>query len=156
MQDNFGQLIHFEEVERGFEKQKWRHVGATGDELIELLGSFRPFGIWRAELETGLVFWSEDVYRIHGMEPSTEPVSLAEAINRYHPDDATMVAQLIETVSRNKSGYRFVLRLRRPDGSYKLVASAGRYRPDNGGELYGFFHEYQPNLRSVLLTGGAS
>lgn len=132
--------------------QRRSNVGVSGDEIVTLLGSVCPFGIWRAEISTGLVFWSEDAYRVHGMEYSEEPVSLKKALSRYHPEDAVIVEQLMETATTQRNGYRYVMRVQDGMGGYRLVASAGCYRPDNGGELIGYFHEYQELVRSVILT----
>jgi hypothetical protein len=83
----------------------------SGNDILSLLSMYDPYGAWRLDLASGEVEWSKDVYEIHGL-PFTEGfVDLASAIAAYHPDDAKMVAQLIDEAIVSKSGYRFVLRI---------------------------------------------
>ena len=143
--------IHFDQVARRFPPGQ-DHVGVSNDELVELLGSIVPFGVWRLELETSLVYWSDDAARIHGMEPTDEAVSLSRIIGRFHPEDALLIEDLVESASEQHTSFRFVMRIDKGDGTYKLIAVAGRYRPDNGGELFGYCHEYQDMVRAVVLA----
>ena len=39
-------------------------VNITSDEAFAAMSRFDEIGIWRAELESGLVYWTESVYRI--------------------------------------------------------------------------------------------
>lgn len=144
--------IHFDNVDRRDANQPMEQVGVSAAEVVDLLGSVCPLGIWRLEIETGRMFWSRDAFLIHGMEPADEPVSLSQVLACYHPDDAVLVEQLMETATAQGNGYRYVMRAHNGKGCYRLIALAGRYRPDNGGELFGYCHEYQEMVRSVLLT----
>jgi len=38
-------------------------------------------------------------------------------------------------------------------GSHRLIAVAGRFRADNGGELIGYCHKYHDMVRAVVLEG---
>lgn len=145
--------IHFDQVDRHFPEQNRDHVGVSCGEIVHLLGSITPLGIWRLEIETGHIFWSEDASRIHGMEKSVGPVSLSRLLATYHPEDAELVEQVVAAATTERNGFRFVMRVKDNTGSYRLVATAGRFRPDNGGELYGYCHEYNDMVRSVVLTG---
>ena len=145
--------IHFDQVERHFPLQKQEHVGVSSSEVVDLFGSLSPLGIWRLEIETGRVFWSEDAARIHGMEASDGPVSLKEITKVYHPEDAVIVQQLVSAMTTERKGFRFVLRVKGGNGGYRLIATAGRFRDGNGGELIGYCHEYDDFVRSIVLTG---
>ncbi|MGJ8571374.1 MAG: PAS domain-containing protein [Hoeflea sp.] len=146
--------LHFDQVDRGFLQQQRDHVGVSGDEIIDLLGSMTPLGIWRLEIETGHVYWSEDSARIHGMEKSDGPVSLSRILASYHPEDAKIIEELMGSATVQRNSFRFVMRVKDSKGSYRLVATGGGFRADNGGELFGFCHEYQDMVRSVVMTGG--
>lgn len=113
----------------------------SAGEVMGLLSMYDPHGIWRLDLESGHVFWSHDVFEIHGLEPKPGPVNLNDAINSYHPEDAKLISQLIENCIEKKTGYRFVLRLKKPNGGYRLVTSVGRYRErvDGTREVFGLF-----------------
>lgn len=123
----------------------------TGDELVGLLSMYDPYGVWCLDIETGHVFWSEDVFEIHGLESKPGPVNLNDAINAYHPEDAKVIGQLIEDCIAQKSGFRFVLRLKNPKAGFHLVKALGRYRerPDGKKEIIGLFSRFALPIRSI-------
>lgn len=152
----FASKVHFDQVDRQPSAAAGilasRGVGVSAGEIVDLLGSVGPLGVWRLEISTGLMYWNPDVFLIHGLPVSDEPVSLAGVLSCYHPEDAVLVEQLIESVSAGHNGFRYVMRIgAQPDG-YKLVALAGRYREANGGELIGYCHELPALVRSVVLA----
>lgn len=120
-------------------------------ELLQTLSLFDPYGLWCLDIETGMVEWSEDVYRIHGMQPNGHSVDVGEAIAKYHPDDRDYVARLIEETIEHQSGFRFVLRLQTKYETYKLVKSTGKFRTSADGkqQIVGTFSEFQAAKRSV-------
>lgn len=125
--------------------------GFTANEMLGLLGQFDPYGVWKIDLATGKVLWSPDVYEIHELNYTEGSVDLTAAINAYHPDDAKMVAQLIDETIENKTGFRFVLRLKKPDGTHKLVKCTARHRITDEGkeEIFGLFSQFQPPIRTI-------
>ena len=62
-------------------------IGLEDANLLDALSQFDPYGAWRVDLETGMVYWTRDVFEIHGMPYKEGPIDLALAISRYHPDD---------------------------------------------------------------------
>lgn len=145
--------LHFDQVDRHFPLQKQDHVGVSSAEVVDLFGSVSPLGIWRLVIETGQVFWSEDAARVHGMKGSDGPVNLKDILAVYHPEDAEIVQQLVSAMTTQRNGFRFVLRVKGGNGGYRLIATAGRFRDENGGELIGYCHEYDDFVRSIVLTG---
>jgi hypothetical protein len=145
--------IHFDQVGRQFDAGNPLRIGVSSDEIVGLLGSIYPLGIWRLEIDNGLMYWNKDAFHIHGMECSEDPVNLSEMLTRYHADDAALIEQLIESATTQRNGFRYVMRVKNDLGGYRMIASAGRFRPDNGNELIGYFHEFQELVRSVVLTG---
>ncbi len=155
MTPNTTSQVHFDHVDRHFPDQQQHHVGVSGDDVLALLGSLYAFGIWRLDISTGQVFWSEDASSVHGMEPCSGPVSLLQMLSRYHPDDALLIQELLGSATTRRNSFRFVMRVEDGRGGYRLIAVAGRFRPDNGGELFGYCHEYHDMVRAVVVEGGA-
>ena len=143
--------IHFDQVNRRFPEQSWDHVGVSSDEVVALLGSIVPLGVWRLDIETGLVFWSRDAAHIHGLKTSSPSVSLVQMLACYHPEDVVVIEELLESATTRRNGFRFVMRVKEESGSHRLIAVAGRYRANGGGELIGYCHNYQDMVRAVLL-----
>lgn len=128
-------------------------VNISSSEAFAAMSRFDEIGIWRAELESGLVYWTESVFRIYGLQYTEGPVSITDAIQAYHPDDREAVLRCVEEAANRKSGFRFVLRLCRPDGEVVWVKSHGLYRVSDDGkeELFGYIEKFSPLTRSVTI-----
>lgn len=141
------------EKERALQDISGEDMSST--DMLSLLSMFDPYGFWRLDLNTGEVFWTRDVYEIHGLEYSEGPVDLTRAMRAYHPEDQKTVAALLEETINTQTGFRFVLRLKQAGGGYKLVKSIGRYRqrPDGREEIVGLFSQFALAMRSVATVG---
>lgn len=128
-------------------------VGVTEQNAFSVMSRFDEIGIWRAELESGLVYWTESVFNIYGLKYENGPVSIPDAIAAYHPDDREVVLRCVEEAANHKSGFRFVLRLCRPDGEIIWVKSHGLFRISSEGkeELFGYIEKFSPLTRSVTI-----
>lgn len=134
-------------------KQDLGEIGLDNASLIDVLSQFDLYGVWRLDVETGMTYWSRDVFIIHNLPFSGGPVDIISAINAYHPEDRAAVSQCLEEALAHKSGFRFVLRLG-DDITYKLVKATGKYRENAKGkpEIYGTFSQFQPPIRSVAIN----
>ncbi len=130
-------------------------IGLGGASILDALSQFDPYGAWRLDVETGLTYWTRDVFAIHDLPFSEGPVDVLSAIGAYHPDDREIVYQCIEEAVAKKTGFRFVLRLGDTADNCKLVKATGIYRENIDGkpELYGTFSQFQPPIRSIAFTG---
>ena len=54
---------------------------------LVLLQQIAKVGFWSLDLEDESVFWSEEVYRIHGEDPKSYSPNFNEGLDYYHPDD---------------------------------------------------------------------
>ncbi|MEQ2006854.1 MAG: response regulator [Limisphaerales bacterium] len=78
--------------------------------------------------------WSEQLYRILGIEPGAiEPLS-DDFFNRHvHPEDRDRVRAAISDGIRHVRGWKFEYRILRPDGEVRHVLSSSEAVPANGG-----------------------
>ncbi|WP_075996575.1 PAS domain-containing protein [Salaquimonas pukyongi] len=118
--------------------RQFETVGLSEREIAELCASIGDIGFWRYDLETGLAYWSEGVFRLHGREFKEGPVSLKAAIGDFHPDDQDVVSQCVSEAIEKQCGYSYTLRLMR-DGNPIWVRVHARYHvPEDGRPiLYG-------------------
>jgi PAS domain S-box-containing protein len=80
----------------------------------------------------GELFWSEESYRIFGYDSGTRP-TVQMMLDRVHPDDLALVAQVIERAANDQQGFDIEHRLLMPDGSIKhlhVVAHVVTDEPD--------------------------
>jgi PAS domain S-box-containing protein len=96
-------------------------------------------GHWQFDYLTHTVTWSEEVYRIHGCDPTLPPPQ-GEALSQYiHPDDRERFQQLM---AQAVAGERFEMELRiiRPSGEIRHVEARGEPGVfDDQGQLIRIF-----------------
>lgn len=89
-------------------------------------------GSWRVELATQRLFWSDQVYRINGLEPG-RAITVEQAVALYQPEDRDMVnAALADTIARG-TPFSFETSIRRSDGERRRIRVVGE-RVDVGGQ----------------------
>lgn len=92
-------------------------------------------GHWRWTVGSGHLYWSDEVYRIHGLDPGSFEPGVERAIEAYHPDDRNVVRSHLERSLAEKEGFSFELRLVRPDGRLRHVVAQGLCELDDRGEV---------------------
>ncbi len=95
------------------------------NELLALSEEMASFGHWRLEVGTSSLFWSPQIYRIHGLDPASFVPELRSALDAYHPDDRASVRELVRRAVEHGEAYDFDLRIVRPDGEIRRVHSLG-------------------------------
>lgn len=87
---------------------------------------------WR--VATGEITWSEELYRIYGLEIGV-PVTLELIRTRVHPDDLTLYEKMVEEAPRGGRNFEWHYRLMMPDRSIKYLQAVARATRDQGGQL---------------------
>ena len=84
-------------------------------------------GSWELDLATQVLTWSDEQYRILGLEPGEGSVSLEVWLARVHPEDRNAIAAgLQDAIDRRGSCSREV-RIVRPDGRTRWIQSRGAF-----------------------------
>ncbi|MEM9308686.1 MAG: chemotaxis protein CheB [Pseudomonadota bacterium] len=102
---------------------------------LMLLQELAKVGFWSVDLEDQSVFWSDEVFRIHELEPGDYRPSLKEGLDFYHPDDREKVAQEVERVTQNGGEFHFKLRIISAKENTVTVESFGLARKDKTGSV---------------------
>ncbi|WP_300055384.1 chemotaxis protein CheB [uncultured Roseobacter sp.] len=102
---------------------------------LELLQNLAKIGYWSLEVETGQIYWSSEVCRIHGEDPGFAPKDLESGLSYYHPDDRDMVIKHVEKVSKKGGDFHFKHRLINRQGDTVPVESFGLAREDHNGKV---------------------
>ena len=79
-------------------------------------------GTWVFD-ETGSLYWSEECYRIWGLDPQQGLPSREAIRQRIHPDDREAVAQAIKKSIRKRGAYAADFRIVLPDEAIKYIES---------------------------------
>ncbi len=98
--------------------------------LLSLAEEVAEVGHWRIEVGNENLYWSPEVYRIHGLDPATFVPTLTNGVAAYHPDDRARVSELVGRAVERAEPFAFELRVVRPDGSIRQVECRGRCEVD--------------------------
>ncbi|HEY8224055.1 MAG TPA: PAS domain S-box protein, partial [Pyrinomonadaceae bacterium] len=90
-------------------------------------------GSWNWDVRTGAVTWSDELYRIFGLEPQKIHVG-KQAMELIHPDDRERVINTVKASLKTREAYSFYYRVCRPDGVERIVHTLGRVICDEHGD----------------------
>ncbi len=91
-------------------------------------------GTWQWNISSGRLYWTEEIFRIFGMEPGSFEPSYLAFLNVVHPDDRVEEERAVGRALEDKGPYRIIHRIRRPDGSVRTVQERGRVFRNERGE----------------------
>src|SRR4051794_10423925 len=73
----------------------------------------------------GFDYWSPELFRIHGLDPSGKAPMVEEYMELVHPDDREFVAETIQKMFAEHRGFDFTKRIVKPDGEIRRVRCVG-------------------------------
>lgn len=107
--------------------------------MLELAEKTANLGHWHISLQNNTLFWSRQIFEIHGVTPDEYTPTLSSAINFYHPDDREHVTKIINQSIQDRSPFSFQFRIIRKDGKIIYVESHGRPEFDEKNNVIGVF-----------------
>ena len=78
-------------------------------------------GSWELDLITDSLYWSDEIYRIFGLQPQQFGATYEAFLKYIHPDDREFVNKAYTDSVKNKTSYNIVHRLLLDDGTIKYV-----------------------------------
>lgn len=111
-------------------------------ELLQSTEQLARIGSWQLDLATMQPYWTEEVYRIHGV-PIGTVVKIDDAINFYAPVARPVIQSVIEQAHQHGTAWDVELPFINAQGEELWVRVVGRARYENGTitRLYGFFQD---------------
>ena len=89
-------------------------------------------GSWDWNLVTDRLVWSDEHYRIFGLNPRT-PIDVPSVMHSIHPDDRPMVEHLVARSLSDATPYSCEFRIRHPDGTERIVEARAEVELDDAG-----------------------
>ena len=111
-------------------------------------------GSWAWDLRARTLFWSEEIYRIYGINSHETGPTWEQFLERVHPDDRAQIEQraTIETTRKewidSHGDFRIVL----PDGTVKHLHSVAHPARDGSGEITEIIGTVMDVTEHQLLT----
>lgn len=112
-------------------------------ELLERAEKVAHLGHWYVDIENNHVFWSKEIYRIHGVTPDTYTPEIETAINFYYPEDQKKVDLYLRKAIDEKKDFTFEARIIRPSGEVRYVRSSGEFTEGKKGKTSQIFGVFQ-------------
>jgi PAS domain S-box-containing protein len=91
------------------------------------------FGVWRWEIATGEVRWSDQLHRIYGLHPGDFGGTVDDFVALLHPDDRAQIWANIDVAVRTAQPFIFHERILHADGGERVLLSQGRPVTDADG-----------------------
>ncbi len=119
--------------------------------LLMMAEQMSGVGRWRFDVASGRAAWSDEVYRIHGVDPKDFEPALDNILALYHEDDRDALRNLVDRALEHGEGYDYELRLRRPDGELRDVVAKAMCEVDDRGEVTGLIGVFQDSTEWNLV-----
>ena len=104
-------------------------------ELLKSAQRIGRIGGWEWDVEEGLLYWTEQTYRIHGMDPTDAPgtAELVElSISCYAEDARERISEAFRRCLETGENYEIECRFRGRDGKDRWIRTAGTAVTEDG------------------------
>ncbi|MEM7447121.1 MAG: ATP-binding protein [Myxococcota bacterium] len=116
-----GELIVDQLLTRKSELETWYHI-----QLLQMAEEAAKLGHWRIDYLEKKVFWSPQVFKIHGLKPGEYQPDFNNFTQFYHPEDREDVRASLRSALESKRPFEYELRLmHQPTGTFRLVHARG-------------------------------
>ena len=110
------------------------------------------FGHWMVNLETNTYTFSDNLFRLMGVEPNAFEPNIKNTIKYIHPDDLDYVAKVHKDSLINHQSTSTVFRFLTPKGDIKYIMGVGSFTKNERGDLikigvnYDITNQYKKTL----------
>ncbi|MCA1713772.1 MAG: EAL domain-containing protein, partial [Gammaproteobacteria bacterium] len=92
-------------------------------------------GSWEWDVVADRVRWSDELYRMYGLEPQQFEATFAGFLDRVHPDDRDRVRKTIEAAFTSLQAFEFEHRIISADGNVRVMQARGQVVADTAGRV---------------------
>lgn len=124
--EDFLQLVHKSYLEADQERYLLeRSMEISSRELLELNKSLETaqhmgrLGYWEADITNDKIFWSKELYLLHGLTPGEPPPKYDPFLQSVHEDDRAHMRKLLEKALMEEGTYKNELRIKIANGEYR-------------------------------------
>ncbi len=113
-------------------------------ESMDKAQAIANLGNWDWNIKTNSLWWSDEIYRIFGLEPQEFEATYDAFLSHVHPNDQEKVNKAVNDALEHKSNYHIIHRIVQKDGTERHVVEEGSLRLDEKGEpsrMIGVVHD---------------
>ena len=104
-------------------------------------------GSWEWVIDSNHLAWSDETYRIFGLQPQSREMTYEASLAMIHPDDLPLIKQFVESVQTGSfdlpTPHQIEHKIIRPDGTERLVLERIKINRDKNGRLVSIFGTIQ-------------
>ncbi len=127
--------LAFVKINRDLEETRLNNeLLALNNESNNLAEQVGEYGTWFLNLETNEYTFSENEYRLLGVEPNSFKASLEEFLKYIHPEDLEYVQQIAAEMVKQDKLIPFTYRVIRADGQLRHLRGNGKTVTNKSGE----------------------
>jgi PAS domain S-box-containing protein len=133
---------------------------ATSEVRMREAQALANIGSWYWDVGANAVTWTDELYRIYGLEPQASPATFEGYVQRVHPDHRDQVVSAVQETLRSGESFDHEYRIVRPTGEERWVHARGEVVTSPAGGavigLRGYCHDVtdrktaEDALRSAL------
>jgi diguanylate cyclase (GGDEF)-like protein/PAS domain S-box-containing protein len=103
------------------------------EESLRKAQRITQLGSWTRDFDSGQVAWSDELFAIFGIAPRQPAPTFEELLAMVHPEDRPVLQTTVETARLKGDPFDLEFRIRRPDGSIRLLHARGDFERDEAG-----------------------
>ena len=115
------------------ERKKTEEALRVSEERLREAQAIAHVGSWDWDIAGNTLHWSDEIYRIFGIEPRQFGATYEAFLSSVHPDDREAVQIAVKEALENKRPYDMVHRVVRPDGAERMVSERAEVTRDSDG-----------------------
>ncbi len=115
------------------EKKADRQIKEANKKL-ETAQQIAKLGYWEMNVNTQEIYWSDQTYKIYGMNPDKDTIDLQTVLDHFHPDDYEYAVEQNEQALQNRESLKMEHRIVLPDGSVKWIQVIGNFEDSGNGD----------------------
>src|SRR5262249_27998405 len=102
-------------------------------ERLSIAYKAAQMGVWEWNIQTGELFWSDEIPHIHGIPPEEFDGRLESWIKTVHPEDVSALRGKIRNALVNLQDYHAEFRIVHPHGEVRWLSDHGTFTLDKQG-----------------------
>ena len=116
------------------ERKKFETTLKHNEKMLKKAQSIAHFGSWEWEIESNQLTWSDEIYKIFGLDAIQFGASYDRFVSSIHPDDRDAVVNAVNEAVVYDRPYNIEHRIVRPNGEVRFVQERGDVFRNDAGE----------------------
>jgi PAS domain S-box-containing protein len=118
------------------EKQTLIERLQNSERLYKQAQSLAHLGNWKWNIDNNTIEWSDELYRIYGLEPQSGQLSYDEYLSFIHRDDREKVKSRVQRALQKNEPYESTHKLVRRNGDIRIVYATGEVLTNEKGQPF--------------------